>query len=211
MATETPNSDKAPKPRGRPSGRVRDAILAATAELLREQGVARFTTPEVAKRAGVAEGSIFYHFTDRIGLLQATFMAGLEPLRSMDRPEVDNTDHARALEQIAKGIEQFLDQAMPVLFAAQSDVRLHDALAAYLNEENLGPHRGITLTAAYLAREQQAGRIAADVDTESVAMLLVSSCFLRVGQHQIVGTKHTLPSRKRTIATIVGLLGTPAG
>ena len=70
--------------RGRPSAGVREAILAATLDLAAEQGLTRLTTKEVARRAGASEASVFYHFGDKVGLLQAAMVAGLEPLMELD-------------------------------------------------------------------------------------------------------------------------------
>jgi AcrR family transcriptional regulator len=200
-----------PKSRGRPSTGVREAILKATLELLREQGVARFTTPEVARRAGVSEASIFYHFNDRVGLVRATFQAGLDPLREQNAVGFDDPDPAVVLDRLTQAIEDFLDRSLPVLMAAQSDVMLREALADYLNEQDLGPHRGVNLVTSYLLREQRAGRFAAEIDMQAVAMMLVSSCFLRVSQRQIMGAGRSLPSRQRINATLTAMLTSSAG
>ena len=60
-----------------------EAILAAALTLLRERGIARLTTREVAALAGVSEASVFYHYKDRAGLLQAVFEQGLQPLQAL--------------------------------------------------------------------------------------------------------------------------------
>src|SRR6478672_5041509 len=104
----------APRRRGRPPAGGREAILAATLELVREQGVGRLTTRE---GAGVSEASVYYHYTDKAGLMKAVFESGLEPLRAFgDRgvPEGDRTD---VLAAFGRALESFLDQALPVLFA----------------------------------------------------------------------------------------------
>ncbi|GAA0266545.1 TetR/AcrR family transcriptional regulator [Actinomadura nitritigenes] len=200
MTTQTP------KRRGRPSTGAREAILRATLELLREQGVARFTTPEVAQRAGVSEASIFYHFNDRVGLLRAAFQAGLDPLREQSTTGFDDPDPEVMLDRLTGAIEGFLDQSLPVLMAAQSDVELREALADYLDEHDLGPHRGVNLVTSCLLREQRAGRLAADGDAQAVAMMLVGSSFLRTAQNQIMGTERPLPSRQRINAAITAML-----
>ena len=41
------------------------------------------TSREVAALAGVSEASVFYHYKDRAGLLQAVFEEGLEPLQAL--------------------------------------------------------------------------------------------------------------------------------
>src|ERR1700760_3553609 len=71
------------KRRGRPPAGGREAILAAALELLRERGIARVTSREVAALAGVSEASVFYHYKDRAGLLRAVFEQGLAPLQAL--------------------------------------------------------------------------------------------------------------------------------
>src|SRR5258708_5401887 len=186
-------STSVPKRRGRPPSGGREAILAATLQLLREQGVARFTTREVAARAQVSEASIFYHYGDRAGLLQAVFAEGLRPLEALNNRGFDTVDARDVLDTVAHAIEHFLDQTLPVIMAAQADVELRDALAAYMIEHDLGPHRGVRAVADILAVEQRAGRVADDVDVEAAALLLVSTCFLRPSQRLVPPPGAVLP------------------
>lgn len=197
-----------PRPRGRPPSGGREAILAATLELLRERGIARLTTREVAGRAGVSEASVFYHYTNRPGLLRAVFVEGLRPLQELDARGLTGADHAEVLRRLSQAIERFLDQALPIMMAAQSDTELRDTMAAYLHDNGLGPHRGVRAVAAYLATEQAAGRVDADVDPEAVGLLLVGASFLRSAQHQIMAhaESHDLPGVDRVLDMIDRLL-----
>src|SRR5882672_9193588 len=103
------------KRRGRPPSGGKEAILTATLELLRERGIARLTTREVAARSGVSEASVFYHYKDRAGLLQAVFVRGLKPLQAETEGDIDGSDQIEVLLRIGEGIERFLDQALPVM------------------------------------------------------------------------------------------------
>ena len=198
-----------PKRRGRPPSGGREAILTATLQLLREQGVARFTTREVAARAGVSESSIFYHYGDRAGLLQAVFAEGLRPLEALHDRGFDTADPGDVLDRVAHAIEHFLDQTLPVIMAAQADVELRDALAAYMIEHDLGPHRGVRVVADFLAAEQRAGRVADDVDVEAAALMLVSACFLRSSQRLITPHGDVLPSLDRAVAEFSAMVRRP--
>lgn len=76
-------------------GSMRDRILAAAVSVMRERGVAHTTTKEIARVAGVAEGSIYNHFADKAELVAAsmTEMAERHPRRlhtpvAAGRPEL---------------------------------------------------------------------------------------------------------------------------
>ncbi|MDP2401128.1 MAG: helix-turn-helix domain-containing protein, partial [Actinomycetota bacterium] len=53
---------------------TRQKLLDAAAEVFSERGYARATTKEIAKAAGVAEGTIYRHFADKKELFQAVFI-----------------------------------------------------------------------------------------------------------------------------------------
>lgn len=193
-----------PARRGRPPSGQPAAIITATLELLRERGIARLTTREVARRAGVSEAGVFYHYTDRAGLLRAVFAEGLRPLQELTEGGLRGGDHARVLLGLSQGIERFLDQALPVMMAAQSDIELRDTMATYLQEKGLGPHEGVQVVAAYLAAEQDAGRVDPTIDPEAIGLLLVGASFLRSAQRQIMG--HTDPDNLPDTTTAVTMI-----
>src|SRR5436305_12556659 len=153
MYTEFVLSNWSPvaKRRGRPPAGGREAILAAALQLLRERGIARVTSREVAALAGVSEASVFYHYTDRAGLLRAVFEQGLHPLQELAEGGGLIGAHLHdVLTRYATTLEQFLDQALPVISAAQSDVALRDEMASYMSEQDLGPHRGVSALGDHL-------------------------------------------------------------
>src|SRR5256885_15730592 len=101
---------EAPKRRGRPPAGGREAILAAALTLLRERGIARVTAREVAALAGVSEASVFYHYKDRAGLLQAVFEQGLRPLRELGEGGLPAAELNELLRRYATTLEAVLDQ-----------------------------------------------------------------------------------------------------
>ena len=196
--------------RGRPPSGRREAILAATLDLLREQGASRLTTREVATRAGVSEGSVFYHFTDRIGLLTAVIQDGSRVL-GLHVNGVAEDSVRDSLDRFTAAVEGFLDKALVAMIAAQSDAELRTALASYLATNDLGPHRGVLALAEYLGSEQAAGRIRDDVDPRAVAFFVVAAGFLRASQRQMIDENYgaELPNRDQLIAALDTLLAPP--
>lgn len=167
------------------------------------------TSREVAALAGVSEASVFYHYKDRAGLLQAVFEQGLQPLWALSADERLGGAGAglhEVLTLFGTTLEQFLDQALPVLAAAQSDAELCDALAAYMTEQDLGPHRGVQALANYFAAEQAAGRVRAGVDSHAVAMMFVGACHTRASQRQMPAHRAELPSLEDVVLATEELL-----
>jgi AcrR family transcriptional regulator len=199
--------DDVPRRRGRPPAGGREAILAAALQLLRERGIARVTSREVAVLAGVSEASVFYHYKDRAGLLRAVFEQGLEPLQALAAGgALAGADLHDVLTRYAHTLDGFLDQALPVMAAAQSDTALRDAMAAYMTEQDLGPHRGVSALGDYLAAEQAAGRVRGGVDPHAVAMLFVGACYTRAAQRQMPAEVAELPALEDIIDATEGLL-----
>lgn len=207
-----PMTEQPLKRRGRPPAGGREAILAAALELLRERGVARMTTRRVAELAGVSEASVFYHYTDRAGLLKAVFEEGVPPLQALgENLAISGSNLTKTLARFGRALERFLDEALPVLFAARSDIELRDPLAAYMTEQELGPHRGVDALAAYFAGEQAAGRVRTDVDPRAVALLFAGACLLRASQRQMPVHKVALPSLEHVARTLHIMLSLEGG
>jgi AcrR family transcriptional regulator len=201
------SSEQTGKRRGRPPAGGREAILAAALQLLRERGIARVTSREVAALAGVSEASVFYHYKDRAGLLRAVFEQGLRPLQELASDGgLVGTDLHDVLTRYAEVLERFLDQALPVISAAQSDVALRDAMAEYMTEEDLGPHRGVAALGNYLASEQAAGRVRTGLDPYASAMLFVGACYTRAAQRQMPAQVAELPALEDVIDAYEELL-----
>ena len=199
--------EPAPKRRGRPSAGGREAILAAALQVIRERGIARLTAREVAGLAGVSEASVFYHYKDRFGLLQAVFEEGLRPLLALAEGGVQpGTDPRSVLTVYGRTLEEFLDGVLPLIAAAQSDSELRDSMAAYMAEHNLGPHRGVRAIGDYFAAEQAAGRARADVDAHAVAMMFIGACYTRSSQRQMPLPSAELPPLDDIIEATVALI-----
>ena len=211
-------ADAVPEPakrgRGRPSAGAREAILAAALQFISDEGLARLTTREVARRAGVSEASVFYHFRDKVGLVQEVVLAGLEPLKGLDIGLLTGRTGEpleETLRAIATALERFLDRTMPVIEAVQADAALRAEFAARLAERDLGPHRGVRLIAAHLEEMRQLGAVRPDADIQAAALLLAGGCFLRTWQRYLTGTDAMLPSLDEAASGLARLLSSPDG
>ncbi|MFI6843227.1 TetR/AcrR family transcriptional regulator [Kitasatospora sp. NBC_00085] len=213
--------------RGRPSTGVREAVLKATEEVLGDAGLA-LSTKEIARRAGVAESSIFYHFGDRLGLLQA--VVGLHLPAFADATAVLGTfedgpgggsengfgggsengsggDLQADLTALLTRLEQFYRRIMPILGAVQSDAQLRGLLAERGGE--IGPHLALGAVADALRARQAAGRLPAALDPAAAALLLVGAAHQRALHTHLLGeaaVRHLPPVETvaRTLAPAFG-------
>jgi AcrR family transcriptional regulator len=195
-----------PRRRGRPPSGGREAILDATLEVLREEGIAHLTSRAVAARAGVSDASVYYHFGDRAGLLQAVFEHGMKPLMFMAGLDAETMDPPTVIRRASAALERFFEDVLPVLYAAQADPELRVRLADYIEEHHLGPQKGVHLLGAYLRAEQAAGRVNPDADPDAIALLVIDAAFARAGQRQMLLHKGELPSNDALLNEISRLL-----
>jgi AcrR family transcriptional regulator len=176
--------------RGRPREGVREAVLAATEAILSEVGIARLSTKEVARRAGVAESSIFYHFGDRLGLLQAVVQEHL-PLVKQVLTELDGRVGQGELRDnlvaLIDALEEFYLRVAPITAAIQSDSELRTTFATRSAELGIGPHRALDGVLGYLSGERAIGRLSADLDLRSAALILVGVANQRGLQRHLAG------------------------
>ncbi len=62
---------------------TRDSLLAAALQVFRERGVAHTRLSDVAERAGVTRGAIYWHFKDKAELFQAVCERGTMPVEAL--------------------------------------------------------------------------------------------------------------------------------
>jgi AcrR family transcriptional regulator len=189
---------------------VREAVLVATEKLLAESGVARLTTKELSRRAGVAESSIYYHFGDRVGLLQAVVAASLPLYRDVTAELRGRAGHGTLrdnLSELLTALEAFSLRIQPILAAVQADAELRDLFRERSHNVDIGPHRAVEPALEYLLAEREAGRIGPRSDLHSVAYLLVSAAQQRALHRHLAGAvPQSLPSASTLVDALLPLL-----
>lgn len=198
---------KQPKQRRPP---MRERILAATVTVMRERGVTNTTTKEVARVAGVAEGSIYNHFDNKTELVAAAMgevaggmreaVARLLSRAGQGSLEDNLTEYA----EVAVG---FYGDLLPIIGPAMGD----RDIVAWLR--NGGPHQGEGVApgpvlgnaglTGYFEAEQRAGRLPGTASPPYLAALLLGGC-----QQYAFLTLFTPPE---TVTAVARLPAEPAG
>lgn len=88
---------------------TRARLLSVATEVLGEHGFGSTTVDEIAERAGVAKGTVYYHFESKVGLVEALIAEGLQPLADRMRAVVAETSSAReALQALTRAELDFI-------------------------------------------------------------------------------------------------------
>ena len=168
-----------PPARSEVSG-TRERLIAATTRLMCERGLARTSTRDIARAAGVAEGALYHHFADKAELLLAVIQAGMGEFKQVVDSlalQVGRRSLRANLEQVARAALEFHLRVAPLVCSLYSDRTLLLRVRQILERSKLGPGESGAALAAYLDAEQRLGRVAPGANARAAAELLLAGCF----------------------------------
>ena len=157
---------------------MRERILAAAAEVFRDRGVTRATTKEIARAAGVSEGSLYNHFENKTALFGATFAGVASGIAQAMRELADSAGTNTVEENLARfaGAQiRFYGELLPMVGPVLADRELLGWLQEAPERSN-GPLYGHLGLIGYLEAEQKAGRLAAGARPGAIAAALLGAC-----------------------------------
>ncbi|MGW0484072.1 TetR/AcrR family transcriptional regulator [Nonomuraea sp. NPDC003214] len=191
---------------------ARQRILDAAARLLRERGLARLTTREIAHAADAAEGSITKNFGGKIGLLIALLSQELPELRAWQAaatPPGQRPMRTVLIDLLERGIA-FYAASLPLVAGAAADQELFAAYQATNRENGTGPHLALDQVAHYLAECQKAGELPHGVEPYTLALTLCGTAQFEAYTAYVSGPA-ALPGERadRLAATADLILGRP--
>lgn len=193
-------------PRGAGDPRLRDRLLEAAADVTRSEGVQAVTIRRVARRAGLADGTLYNHFADKDELLRAvvanlTQRAEEQVTRLAELPGTA-TVRENLLEVVRAGLAA-LSELAPLLAALGEQAVATDPVRPHGAPRPANPV--IRATVEYLRAEQRLGRIGPDADPEAAATLLIGACHDIALHHPANPPDPTLP--ERLVDTLLAGLG----
>lgn len=162
---------------------TRQALMDAALAVFVERGFARATTREIARRAGLSEGTMYRHFTDKYELFHQVFFAlvlevGEEFRRLPERAGQDTVrDNLEYLFRLAGRTQEDLTTLMASTWA---DPDLRKSFESYAREKSPREFERpdpVAMVAAYIRAEQELGRIRSDVDATEAAGAVTSIPF----------------------------------
>jgi TetR/AcrR family acrAB operon transcriptional repressor len=149
---------------------TRDALLAAALEVFREKGVAHTRLIDVAARAGVTRGAIYWHFKDKAELFAAVCERGTLPVEALlaEASASQQPDPLATLKQLAlMALKQLAEHPDT---QAMFDVIFHKCeftaeLAAVVQKNDADRAACLSRVQTLLDQAVAAGQLPADTDT----------------------------------------------
>ena len=158
---------------------TRDQLVDAAERVLRAKGLARATTREIAREAGLAEGTLYLHFADKLDLVRAVhekvLPSFIEMVSHLPGRAGSGTVEGN-LTELARGALRLYRDMLPLGSSLFADPELLGRFRSMLAERGAGPHRAWEPVVAYLRAEQALGRVAAAADPAAAALLLLGAC-----------------------------------
>jgi AcrR family transcriptional regulator len=169
---------------------TRERIVEAAERVMRERGLARSTTKEIARAAGYSEGTLYKHFESKEDLFLSvlaerlpSFLALTEELGArVGRGTVRGT-----LEEVASKALAFYGQIVPMAASIFSEPGLLARHREGVHKRGTGPRMVNEALAAYLDAEKRLGRVREDADPEAAAAMLLGACYQRAFFRSFLG------------------------
>jgi len=154
--------------------RKEDIIEAAT-RLFAAKGFNETSTAEVAREAGVAQGTLFYHFKTKEGIMLETFHSMMETyLDGLEKAAVMATTGLAGVEAILRYHFRFTEENSQRFLVVLRDLPFFFAHSDPANHEQVRGRilRSVGILRTALDRGRRDGSIRAEVEAEPTAHLL---------------------------------------
>jgi AcrR family transcriptional regulator len=161
---------------------TREKIVEAAERVMRERGLARSTTKEIARAAGYSEGSLYKHFESKQDLFLAVLAERLPSFLALveELPErVGRSTVRQTLEEVASKALAFYGEIVPMAASIFSEPRLLARHREGMHKRGAGPQMVNEALAAYLDAEKRLGRVREDADPEAAAAMVLGACYQR--------------------------------
>jgi AcrR family transcriptional regulator len=201
---QTPGKPAPARPRGRPPVISREQLLAIARDVFLELGI-RATTAEVAKRAGVAEGTLFHRFPSKEELFREAMRFDPEDVLAYIEALPKRAGHGdlrTTLVEFGEGFVEIARVALPVMMMSWSNPE-SELCADRGGERGRRQRRVIAAVSAFFEAEMKGGRMNASAPPEVFARMLLGSIHQFCMGEMFAGTQ---PGRIRASEFVRGVV-----
>ena len=170
-----------------PAGQTRAKLVKATASVMRERGLTGTTIRQIAKEAGVAEGALYRHFSDKVELILAVMLEEWPSLAVAITGLHDHIGRGTVRGNLRTLVVAALDgyeELVPFVATITNDPAVLAAVREEFAARRIGPARAHDGLVMYLEAEAGRGRVELAAPAEVISAALLGAChehaFLRL-------------------------------
>lgn len=156
---------------------TRKQILDSAIDVFYEKGVASASLNEIAERAGVTRGAIYWHFKNKLDIFEALHDALQHSFVQIIVTDLqkDHPEPLLQLEQLCVALLVDLEtnhtnRKILSVFSLKCDYS--GEMAKFLVQQNANTQKGIALFSQYFQRALKQGMLEPDVDPHALALSL---------------------------------------
>lgn len=167
-------SEQPEEPKRRP---MQERIVTAAVRVMGERGVTNATTKEIARAAGVSEGSLYNHFENKAALFGAAFGLVTSGIRSAMQELFTAVGQATVEDNLARFAStaiRFYADLLPMTGSVLADREVLGWLQRTGRAGGLS--QGHAALVRYLQAEQEAGRLAPGAQPPYLAAAVLGAC-----------------------------------
>ncbi|GGT58982.1 TetR/AcrR family transcriptional regulator [Actinomadura citrea] len=146
---------------------TREKLFTAAIELIAESGLAATTVDQIAERAGVAKGTVYYNFDSKAALFAALLEYGVDRLAAALREAASGRPPLEALEAVVTAELVFIGEHES--FARLLIAETWRAGGDWQHAARLIRERAIGVVADVLREAVTTGDLRSDLDTDTAA------------------------------------------
>ncbi len=191
--------------------KTREQLVDATERLICEGGLSGVSTQKIARECGLAEGTIYRHFSS---LEELIVTAIRERLPGEFKPHVDALVARAGEGSLEENLREFIAGSLPIFSVVAPTLGMlaaNPALAARnaeaMRADGNNPGQLLDRIAAYFREEQRLGRVPNDVDPLTAAGMILGLCFYRSLMQNLFGEDPMRLSSEQLPASLATILG----
>lgn len=184
-------------------------ILDAAVKIFSAKGFSASTTSEIAKTAGVAEGTIFRYYKTKKDILRALHVLFINQLgRKLVLEGVekilancDDKDLKEVFKSLLADRIKLIDSIFPIARIVFTEALYHEDIREAIYQNII--FRGIAITDVFRSKMLDRGLIRVEVSSEMILRSFLGNMFMLIAQRKLFGDKFDLPSIEEDIEKLV--------